>query len=46
MEDADRIIIMDGGKIDAVGVHSELLGKNAIYTEVYNTQNKGESENG
>lgn len=45
-EDADRIIIMDGGKIDAVGVHSELLGKNAIYTEVYNTQNKGESENG
>ena len=46
VEDADRIIIMDGGKIDAVGVHSELLGKNAIYTEVYNTQNKGESENG
>lgn len=45
VEDADRIVIMDGGKIDAVGVHSELLGKNAIYTEVYNTQNKGENEN-
>ena len=45
VEDADRIIIMDGGRIDAVGTHAQLLGKNAIYTEVYNTQNKGESEN-
>lgn len=40
VEDADRIIIMDGGKINAVGVHEELLGKNAIYTEVFKTQNK------
>lgn len=41
VEDADRIIIMDNGRIDAIGSHKELLGKNAIYTEVYNTQNKG-----
>ena len=41
VEDADRIIIMENGKINAVGTHEELLGNNAIYTEVYNTQNKG-----
>ena len=41
VEDADRIIITDNGRIDAVGTHSELLGSNEIYTEVYNTQNKG-----
>ncbi len=41
VEDADRILIMDGGKIVGLGTHEELLGVNPIYTEVYNTQNKG-----
>lgn len=40
VEDADRIVIMDNGKINAIGTHKQLLGKNPIYTEVYTTQNK------
>ncbi len=40
IEDADRIIVLDGGRIDAVGTHTELLKSNAIYQEVYNIQNK------
>ncbi len=41
VEDADRIIVMDGGKIDAVGTHEELLKSNKIYQEVYESQQKG-----
>lgn len=44
VEDADRIVIMDGGKIDAIGTHKQLLGVNRIYTEVYTTQNKAQSD--
>lgn len=41
IEDADKIIIMDDGKINAVGTHEELLKTNTIYQEVYYSQVKG-----
>lgn len=40
VEDADRIVVMDGGKISAIGTHKELMETSKIYQEVYNTQNK------
>ena len=40
MQDADQIIVMDGGKINAIGTHEELLASNEIYQEVYYSQNK------
>ena len=40
IEDADKIIIMDNGRINAIGTHKELLENNEIYKEVYYTQNK------
>ena len=39
IEDSDKIIVMNGGKIDAIGTHSELLSSNEIYKEIYHTQN-------
>ncbi len=41
VEDADRIIVLDGGKINGIGTHEELLKTNAIYREVYESQVKG-----
>ena len=40
VEDADRIIVMDNGHIDAIGTSEELLKTNKIYREVYFSQNK------
>ena len=40
IEDADQIIVLDEGKIDAIGTNEELLKNNKIYQEVYYTQNK------
>ncbi len=41
VQDADRIIIMEGGRVDAFGTHAELLRDNKIYQEVYYSQQKG-----
>ena len=40
VQDADQIIVMDGGRIDAIGTHEDLLASNEIYQEVYYQQNK------
>lgn len=41
VQDADQIIIMNNGSIEAVGTHDELFASNPIYQEVYYSQNKG-----
>ncbi|MBE6883603.1 MAG: ABC transporter ATP-binding protein [Ruminococcaceae bacterium] len=41
VSDADKIIVLDDGKINAIGTHEELLANNEIYREVYMSQQKG-----
>lgn len=44
IEDADRIVVLDDGKIHGIGTHEQLLKNNSIYQEVYHTQVKGGEE--
>ena len=44
VENADKILILDGGKIVACGKHSELLETSQIYREIYNAQTKKSAE--
>ncbi|MBQ4093927.1 MAG: ABC transporter ATP-binding protein, partial [Oscillospiraceae bacterium] len=42
--DADRVIVLDNGRIDGFGTPDELMQTNAIYREVYESQQKGAQE--
>jgi len=44
VKDADKIIVLDGGKINGMGTHKELMENNEIYKEVYTSQKKGDDE--
>ena len=41
VQDADRILVLDNGRIDGLGTHEELLATNKIYQEVYTSQTQG-----
>ncbi len=44
VQHADRIVVLDDGKIDDIGTHDELLSRNEIYKEVYVSQQEGKME--
>ena len=44
IQDSDKIIVLDDGKINAFGVHEDLVKNNKIYKEVYESQVKGDDK--
>ncbi|MBR6336419.1 MAG: ABC transporter ATP-binding protein [Ruminococcus sp.] len=44
VKDSDRIIVLEDGEIDGIGTHEELLKTNAVYKEVYDSQQKGDED--
>ena len=44
VESADRILVLDDGKIDAFDTHENLLKNNAIYQDIYNSQLEGSGD--
>ncbi len=46
VEHADKIIVLNGGSVESVGNHAELLEISPIYREIYESQTKGVAENG
>ena len=45
VQDADRIILMEGGRISAIGNHDELMASNDVYREIYTSQNRAGGDN-
>lgn len=44
VQNADRIIVLDDGKVNDIGTHEDLLGRCSIYREVYESQLKGDNK--
>lgn len=44
ISDCDKIVILDNGEINDIGTHDELLGRNEIYQDIYNAQQKGSGD--
>ena len=45
IQDADKIIVLDGGEVSDFGTHDQLMQSSEIYREVYNSQVKGGQDN-
>ena len=44
--DADKIVVLEDGRIHAVGTHAQLLAQDPIYQEIYHSQMKGDGTDG